>query len=72
MGLFTSRQERRLYSEQAKLAKQERKSKARTRWNGTVHVNWRMTPDEWEQLKAAILTSDSPYCKALEAEGKLQ
>lgn len=38
-----------------------------------VHVDWRMTPSEWEQLRTALLRStDLPYIKALADAGTLR
>ena len=36
-----------------------------------VHVDWRMTRAEWDELRAAIKHSDAEYCMRLDAEGKL-
>lgn len=36
-----------------------------------VHVDWRMTPAEWDELRSAVKHSDSDYCMRLDAEGKL-
>lgn len=37
-----------------------------------VHVDWRMTPAEWQQLRTALLRSlDVPYVNALARAGAL-
>lgn len=37
----------------------------------TVHVDWKMTEDEWGQLRSVLLHSNLPYPRRLAAEGKL-
>lgn len=37
-----------------------------------VHVDWHMTPDEWEELRGILLRNTGyEYIGRLEAEGKL-
>lgn len=36
-----------------------------------VHVDWRMTPAEWQELAGALASSHGPYLSRLRAEGKL-
>lgn len=40
-----------------------------------VHVDWKMTPAEWQELRAVLngerSTIGSPYVRRLRAEGKL-
>lgn len=39
-----------------------------------VHVNWHMTPDEWDQLWSALSAANwnnFPYLRKLHEEGKI-
>lgn len=36
-----------------------------------VHIDWHMTPAEWQQLREVLSAANTPYIQALKAAGKL-